>query len=128
MSNKQTSLGPSRIRNQFYEPSSWSYQYAPYQSVAEGTEIPAFEILGDDGEKIADTNEGLPRDEQERHAKLIASAPQLVGQIEAFIELITAHLVHGEVSSEAFDEEESKGAALIRSACLIGAPRKSKAP
>jgi hypothetical protein len=120
---------PQRISLEYYEPDSWSYQYAPFHSAdAKRTEIPAFEIFGDDGEKIADTNESLPRQEQEQHAKLIAAAPKLVQQVEDFIELITAHQVHGEVTEEAFEEEITKAAALIRSACLIGANSESEAP
>jgi hypothetical protein len=120
---------PTLICAKYYEPESWSYQYAPYQSAdAKKSEIPAFEIFGDDGEKIADTNECMPRDEQEKHAKLIAAVPELVQQIEDFIELITAHLVHGEVSTEAFDDEIAKAAALVRTACLIGSREERDAP
>lgn len=126
---KSQCLGPQQSRPRYYEPDSWSYQYAPYHSAdADKTEIPAFEIFGDDSEKIADTNESLPRQEQEKHAKLIAAAPKLVQQVEDFIELITAYQVHGEVTDEAFEEEIKKAAELVRAACLIGANSESDAP
>jgi|HubBroStandDraft_5_1064220.scaffolds.fasta_scaffold11460_3 hypothetical protein len=118
---------PRRTSRAHRQPHSWSYAYAPFHSTGDNrTEIPAFEIFDDEGYTIANTNEGDPRHEQEKHAKLIACAPRLLQQVEDFVELITAHLVHGEVPGEAFREEVEKSAKLIRSAHLLGAGSKAK--
>ena len=58
----------------------WECTYSPYTS-QDGEEIPAFEIIGD--EKICDTNENQPRDEQQANAWLIAGAPDLLDALEA---------------------------------------------
>jgi hypothetical protein len=53
----------------------WTYQYSPYTS-QDGQEIPAFEVY--EWEKICDTNENRPIEEQEANAGLIAAAPELL--------------------------------------------------
>lgn len=68
------------MRIQQHTPGPWTYQYNPWHSDHAG-EIPAFEIFG--GEKICDTNEHMPRDQQEANACLIAAAPDLLVVLEA---------------------------------------------
>jgi hypothetical protein len=62
-----------------HTPGPWTYQYSPWHSDHAG-EIPAFEIFGE--EKICDTNEDRPREEQEANACLIAAAPELLEALE----------------------------------------------
>jgi hypothetical protein len=58
-----------------HTPGPWVYEYSPYTS-QDGKEIPAFEVHGE--EKVCDTNEDRPSEEQEANARLIASAPELL--------------------------------------------------
>jgi hypothetical protein len=58
-----------------HTPGPWTYEYSPYLS-QDDKEIPAFEIHGE--EKVCDTNEDRPREEQEANARLIAGAPELL--------------------------------------------------
>lgn len=51
----------------FRTPGPWVYQYNPYTS-QDGKEIPAFEVYGE--EKVCDTNEDRPCEEQEANARL----------------------------------------------------------
>jgi hypothetical protein len=51
-------------------PGPWTYQYNPYTS-QDGCEIPAWEVHGD--EKVCDTNEDRPAEEQEANARMIAA-------------------------------------------------------
>jgi hypothetical protein len=58
----------------------WSYEYLPYTVTdADGTEseLPNYRIFPDDSPElyIAETNEHLPGDLQEDHARLITAAP-----------------------------------------------------
>jgi hypothetical protein len=57
--------------------------YSPYLS-QDDKEIPAFEIHGE--EKVCDTNENRPREEQEANARLIAAAPELLAAARLVIE------------------------------------------
>ena len=59
----------------------WSYEYSPYRT-GDGTEVPAFEIRDAQGNKICDTNENLPVEEQECHAQLITASPALLEAAE----------------------------------------------
>jgi hypothetical protein len=65
-----------------YKPGPWTYQYNPYLSRFD-EEIPAFEIYGE--EKVCDTNEDRPREEQEANAMLIAAAPDLLEAAEQVV-------------------------------------------
>jgi len=61
----------------------WHYEYLPYATTdADGSErdIPNYRIYPEDHPEhyIAETNENLPGDQQEDHARLIAAAPQLL--------------------------------------------------
>jgi len=64
-------------------PAIWLYEYLPYtmpdpDDTTIDREIPNFRIFPEDEPEnyIAETNEHLPGDAQERHARLIAAAPQ----------------------------------------------------
>ena len=76
-------------------PVIWHYEYLPYtMSESDDTkserEIPNFRIFPvDDPENyIAETNEHLPGDTQERYALLIAAAPQLFDALEYFFNML----------------------------------------
>lgn len=56
-------------------PGPWTYCYSPY-TANDGEEIPAFEVHGED--KICDTNEDRPAEEQEANARLLAAAWDLM--------------------------------------------------
>jgi hypothetical protein len=63
---------------------SWTYEYLPYirtdfEDMSIEVEIPNFRIFPyeDPENYIAETNEHLPGDVQERHARMIVSAPAL---------------------------------------------------
>ena len=66
-------------------PGPWVYQYSPYTS-QDGHEIPAFEVHGE--EKVCDTNEDRPVEEQEANARLIAAAPELYDALEYFFNIM----------------------------------------
>jgi hypothetical protein len=66
-------------------PAIWHYEYLPYtmtcrDGLSAEREIPNFRIFPEDEPEnyIAETNEHLPAEVQECHARLIASAPQLL--------------------------------------------------
>ena len=66
-----------------YSPAPWSYDYSPYRS-RQGedgidSEIPAFEIVDADCNKIFDTNEDSPCELQEANARMAASCPKAAG-------------------------------------------------
>jgi len=73
----------------------WTYEYLPYvPHDPSGHEIPCFRIFPEDRpeEYIAETNENLPHDEQETHARLIAASPTMLSalyeardQLEQFV-------------------------------------------
>lgn len=55
----------------------YTYEYAPY-TAQDGKEIPAFEILNEAGDKVAETNENLPAKEQEKVAALLCNAARML--------------------------------------------------
>jgi hypothetical protein len=64
-------------------PANWHYEYLPYtmldpNDMTVEREIPSFRIFPEDEPEnyIAETNEHLPGDVQEQHARLISAAPQ----------------------------------------------------
>jgi hypothetical protein len=64
----------------------WSYEYLPYTLTNENgveSDLPNFRIFPDDEPEryVAETNEHLPGDLQESHARLIAAAPHLLGAV-----------------------------------------------
>ena len=74
---------------------NWYYEYLPYtmsesDDMKSEREIPNFRIFTVDDPKnyIAETNEHLPGDTQERYALLIAAAPQLFDALEYFFNML----------------------------------------
>ncbi len=65
----------------------WEYEYLPYTSLQTGKEIPHFRISPVDDvyypHYIAETNENLPVDVQEHHARLISAAPDMLEALKA---------------------------------------------
>ena len=61
-----------------YTPGPWTYCYSPYTANdgADFTEIPAYEVHGE--EKVCDTNEDRPEEEQVANARLLAAAWDLL--------------------------------------------------
>lgn len=57
-------------------PAFWSYEYSPYRC-NDGREIPAFEVYDGHGDKVFDTNEDTPCEQQEQNARLAAAAPEM---------------------------------------------------
>jgi hypothetical protein len=73
--------------------SEWSYEYLPYTvTEADGSEseLPNYRIFPDDNPElyIAETNEHLPGDVQEGHARLVTAAPQLLEALEYFFNIM----------------------------------------
>jgi hypothetical protein len=66
-------------------PGPWTYQHHPYTS-QDGHEIPAFEVHGE--EKVCDTNESRPVEEQEANARLIAASPELHDALQHFFNIM----------------------------------------
>jgi hypothetical protein len=52
----------------------------------DGHEIPAFEVHG--AEKVCDTNENRPVEEQEANARLVAASPELYDALEHFFNIM----------------------------------------
>jgi hypothetical protein len=59
-----------------HSPAPWAYGYSPYQG-CEG-EIPAYEIVDADCNKVFDTNEDTDAELQEANARLASTAPRLL--------------------------------------------------
>lgn len=63
-----------------------SYVYDPYTQISDteaaGHEIPCFRIYENGTDVIAETNEDLPEEIQERYARLFAAAPKLAHALE----------------------------------------------
>jgi len=71
------------------------YQYDPYfrldpDDTSTGEhEIPCFRIYAEKtGEPVAETNESLPADVQERYARLFSSAPKLLDALDYFFNIM----------------------------------------
>jgi len=69
-----------------YSPAPWGYQYNPYTvrpvgCDSAGTELPAYEILDAEGNKVFDTNEDTPGELQEANACLGAAAPAMLAAL-----------------------------------------------
>lgn len=59
-----------------------TYDYSPYVS-QEGEEIPAFELLNEQGDTVAETNENRPSEEQEQLARMFAASPEMLRVLQA---------------------------------------------
>jgi len=73
--------------------SEWSYEYLPFTGTEpDGSEreIPNYRINSDDGLEgyVAETDENLPDDIQLKHALLIAAAPELLGALHYFFNIM----------------------------------------
>jgi hypothetical protein len=66
-------------------PEPWIYEYSPWKA-QDGHEIPAFEVHG--AEKVCDTNENRPVEEQEANARLVAASPELYDALEHFFNIM----------------------------------------
>lgn len=71
----------------------WSYEYLPYTVTDENgieSDLPNFRIFPDDDPElyIAETNEHLPGDVQEKCAQLITAAPQLLEALSFFFNIM----------------------------------------
>ena len=71
----------STVRTRKHTPGPWTYEYNPY-TAQDGHEIPAYQVHG--AEKVFDTNEDRPAEEQEANARLGAAAPELRDSLEYF--------------------------------------------
>jgi hypothetical protein len=93
-----------------HSPSPWQYEYNPYTLQAagsEGKELPAFQILDAEGNKILETNEDMPAKIQEDNARLATAAPKLLAAlwaampfVEQWSEWVFACEDYGEKSDE----------------------------
>jgi hypothetical protein len=70
---------------------TYTYEYSPYHQVSDGSEIPAFEILNEDWDKVADTNECQSVEVQESVARLFAASPELLWVLESAGEVDWVH-------------------------------------
>jgi len=65
-----------------HSPAPWGYEYSQYRVRREPdgieSELPAFEVFDDDGNKVFDTNEDTPSELQEANACMASSAPRLL--------------------------------------------------
>jgi|SRR5579884_391252 len=86
----------------------WTYEYLPFTSNQTGEEIPNFRINFADGDKdgyVAETDANLPVEEQERHARLIAAAPDMYSELAEYERIIAEYIDQpDDIQSLAFDE------------------------
>jgi hypothetical protein len=84
-----------------HSPTPWEYEYNPYTVRAGGdgaeTELPAFEVFDDHGNKVFDTNEDAPAAEQEANARIAVGAPALL----AACRLVIERWEHGDLAEAA---------------------------
>ena len=69
-----------------HSPAPWAYDYSPYRG--NNGEIPAFEIVDADCNKIFDTNEDTPAELQEANARLGSTAPRLLAALIVCADLL----------------------------------------
>lgn len=70
-----------------HSPEPWAYDYNPYAG-QDGCEIPAFEVLDAECNKVFDTNEDTPAELQEANARLGAAAPTLLDALTYFFNIM----------------------------------------
>jgi hypothetical protein len=91
-----------------HSPAPWSYDYSPYRS-RQGedgidSEIPAFEIVDADYNKIFDTNEDSPCELQEANARMAATSPRLLASLVACANLLADYDESDGEEGEAYRE------------------------
>ena len=94
-----------------HSPTPWAYEYNPYtvqRGDAAAEELPAFEIFDADGNKIFDTNEGMPSEVQEANARLASSAPDLLAVLNHCVMLLAD-----------FDEQDGEEGDTYRDAVAV---------
>src|SRR5258708_4684767 len=70
-----------------HSPAPWAYEYSPWTVRSEHgsrgvcAELPAFEIIDAEGNKVFDTNENTPTEFQEANARMGAAAPRLLASL-----------------------------------------------
>lgn len=80
-----------------HSPGPWSYDYSPYTVTSDasplgvGAEIPAYEVIDADGNKVFDTNEDSPAELQEANACLGSTAPRLLASLVTCANLLADH-------------------------------------
>jgi hypothetical protein len=95
---------------QAYSPTPWSYEYNPYTAGSEhhphgvGAEIPAFEIVDADYNKIFDTNEDTPCELQEANARIAATSPRLLASLVTCANLLADYDESDGEEGEAYRE------------------------
>ena len=91
-----------------HSPVPWSYDYSPYRS-RQGedgidSEIPAFEIVDADYNKIFDTNEDSPCELQEANARMAATSPRLLASLVTCANLLADYDESDGEEGEAYRE------------------------
>jgi hypothetical protein len=108
-------------------PAPWRYEYSPYRirlagDDSEGTELPAYEIVDAEGNKVFDTDEDMPGETQEANARLAAAAPELLAELAG----ISDAWDNAEGGSEVMDYLERRiytiRAAIARATNMRGEP------
>lgn len=88
-----------------YSATPWAYEYSPYtvqRGDAAATELPAFEILDAEQNRIFDTNEDSPIELQEANARLASSAPRLLAALVTCANLLADYDEHDGEEGEAY--------------------------
>lgn len=86
------------MTKQRFSPAPWIYEYSPYTAQSQasppgvGAEIPAFQILDADCNKVFDTNEDTPYEVQEANARLGTTAPKLLAVLVKMVPLLSEML------------------------------------
>jgi hypothetical protein len=80
----------TKTKQSRHSPIPWGYEYNPFtvRPTSDGPEIeiPAFEVFDNDGNKVFDTNEDTPSDQQETNAQLAVLASEMLETLQAFLD------------------------------------------
>ena len=93
-----------------HSPAPWSYEYSPYTVRSDNsplgveTELPAYEVFDDDGNKVFDTNEDTPSELQEANARLGSTAPRLLAALVTCANLLADYDESDGPEGEAYRE------------------------
>ena len=93
-----TTIDPT-ARQPSHSPGPWGYEYNPYTLRRPGetpgetveTELPAYEVFDNDGNKVFDTHEDAPAEAQEANARLGSAAPALLAALRECVRLLADH-------------------------------------